>query len=257
MKHWHLAIAASALACAAFVHTTPALAEFKTQAVDYKQGEAALEGYLAYDTAGPAKRGGILVLHHRDGLDEFTKEQTRVLAHQGYVVFAADIFGKGVHPKTVEEMTQQSGIYNKDRRLMQARAQAGLDVLRKNPLVEAARVGVLGYCFGGTVAVELAETGAPLTGTVSIHGSFRDFTPGAAQKINGRMLILHGAEDPTAPLKEVNLLIDELRKTKVDWELELYAGAHHGFSRPSDEIEARANVRSVAARDKFFGEVLR
>src|ERR1700693_5702431 len=102
MKNSRLVLAVSAIACAGFAAISPAAAEFKTEAVDYKQGETALQGYLAYDTAGPAKRGGILVVHHRDGLDEFTKEQTRILAHQGYVVFAADIFGKGVLPKNVE-----------------------------------------------------------------------------------------------------------------------------------------------------------
>jgi dienelactone hydrolase len=257
MKNSSLVFAVSALACASVIQVTPAAAEFKTQMVDYKQGDTALQGYLAYESAGPAKRGGILVVHHRDGLDEFTKEQTRDLAKMGFVVFAADIFGKGVLPKNVEEAQAQSGKYNKDRPTMRARAQAGLDVLRKNSMVDTSRVATLGYCFGGTVVMELAETGAPLVGTVSVHGSFRDFTPGAAKNINGRVLILHGAEDPVAPLSEVDLVVSELRKAKVDWQLELYGGAHHGFSRPANEIEARANVRSLAARERFFGETLK
>jgi len=74
---------------------------------------------------------------------------------------------------------------------------------------------------------ELAHTGAPVVGTVSVHGSYRDFTPGAAKNIKGRVLILHGAEDPTAPLSEVDLVIKELRQTRVDWQLELYSDADH------------------------------
>lgn len=257
MKHSRLVLAAAAIASTSLTQIGPASAEIKTQAVDYKQADTALQGYLAYDTAGPAKRGGIMVVHHRDGLDEFTKEQARDLAKMGYIVFAADIFGKGVLPKNTDESAAQSAKYNKDRPTMRARAVAGLEVLRQNPMVDMARVATLGYCFGGTVAVELAETGAPLAGTVTIHGSFRDFTPGAAANIHGRVLILHGAEDPTAPLSEVDLVIAELRKTKVDWQLELYSGAHHGFSRPANEIEARANVRALVAREKFFGEVLK
>ena len=87
------------------------------------------------------------------------------------------------------------------------------------------------------------------------HGSFRDFTPGAAKNINGRVLILHGAEDPVAPLKEVDLLVNELRAAKVSWQLELYSGTEHGFSTPKNPAEERANTESVAAAARFFKEV--
>ena len=98
-----------------------------------------------------------------------------MIARLGYVVFAEDIYGKTVRPKTVPEMSELSGLYNKDRPLMRARAQAGLDVLRQNSMVDPAKIAVVGYCFGGTVAVELIETGAPLAASVAVHGSFRNF----------------------------------------------------------------------------------
>jgi dienelactone hydrolase len=152
-------------------------------------------------------------------------------------------------------MIAQTVIYNKDRALMRARAMAGFDVLRQNPMVDTAKLAVLGYCFGGTVAVEFAEAGAPIVGTVTIHGSFRDFTPGAAQNIKGRVLILHGAEDPVAPLTEVNILIKELRDAKTPWQLELYSGTEHGFSTPKNAAEERANVQSQESMKRFFKEV--
>jgi dienelactone hydrolase len=234
-----------------------AAADVKNQMVDYKQGDTALQGYLAYDDKLTGKRPAVLIVHHRDGLDDFTKGRADMAAKLGYVAFACDIFGKGILPKNVKEAQEQSGIYNKNRPLMRARATAGLEVLQKHPMVDASKIATVGYCFGGTTVIELAHTGAPVVGTVTIHGSFRDFTPGAAQNIKGRVLILHGAEDPTAPLKEVDLVVAELRKTQVDWTLELFAGAHHGFSRPANAIEARANTRSVEAMNKFLGEVLK
>ncbi len=245
-----------AAAASAGMLVKPALADVKNQMIDYKQGEAPLQGYLAYDDKKAGKRPGVLIVHHRDGLDDFTKGRADMAAKLGYVAFACDIFGKGILPKTVEEMQKLSGIYNKDRPLMRARAQAGLDVLRKHPMVDATKIATVGYCFGGTVVMELAHTGAPVVGTVTIHGSFRNFTPGAAANIKGRVLILHGAEDKTAPLSEVDLVVQELRKTKVDWELELFGGAEHAYSRPRNEAEARANARSVAAMNEFFGQVL-
>jgi dienelactone hydrolase len=230
-----------------------ARAEVKTQWIDYKQGDTPLRGYLAYDDAIKDKRPGVLLVHRRDGMSALTLKNAEMVARLGYVVFAPDIFG--VVPKKTEEEVEQSTKFNNDRPLMRARAQAGFDLLRNNPMVDTSRIAVLGYCFGGTTAVELAETGAPIVGTVTIHGSFRNFQHDAAKSIHGRMLILHGAEDPVAPLTEVNILIQDLRDAKTPWQLELYSGTKHGFSKPKNADEERANAQSQAAMARFFKEV--
>jgi dienelactone hydrolase len=244
-----------AAALVAALQTTPAAAEIKTQTVDYKQGGTALEGYLAYDDSANGKRPGVLMLHRYDGMSDFTRRQTEMIAKMGYVAFAPDIYGKTVRPKATPEFVEQSKIYNADRQLMRARAQAGFDVLRQTPMVDTARIAMLGYCFGGTVAVELAGTGVPVVGTVAIHGSFRDHAPEAHKNIKGRFLILHGAEDPIAPLDEVNKLIRDFRAAKVEWQMELYSGSEHGFSVPKNAAEQRANVLSQAATVRFFSEI--
>jgi dienelactone hydrolase len=243
------------LACVTAL-AAPARAEIKTQWVDYSQGGTALQGYLAYDDAVSGKRPGVLLLHRRDGMSELTLQNAKMYAAQGYVVLAADIFGKDVRPKTVDEEKAQSALYGKDRPLMRARALAGLETLKANPLVEPGKIAIVGYCFGGTVAIELAETGAPLLGTVTIHGSFRGFAPEAAKKVNGRVLILHGSEDPVAPLSEVVSLVDQLRAANVRWELNLYSGTQHGFSTPKNPAEQRANEESKFATKRFFKDVL-
>jgi len=230
-----------------------ARAEIKTQWIDYKQGDTPLRGYLAYDDARTGPRPGVLLVHRRDGMSALTLKNAEMVARLGYVVFAPDIFG--VVPKETKEEVEQSTKFNNDRPLMRARAQAGLDLLKANPMVDPGKIAVLGYCFGGTTAVELAETGAPIVGTVTIHGSFRNFTPGAAKNIHGRVLILHGAEDPVAPLSEVELLIKDLREAKTPWQLELYSGTAHGFSTPKNPDEERANTQSQAAMARFFKEV--
>ena len=255
MKNHRVVPAILAATLAGMLQATPAAAELRTQSVDYKQGDSALEGYLAYEDSLGGKRPGVLLLHRRDGMSELTRKNTEMLARLGYVAFAADIFGKSIRPKEVKEMQEQSAIYNKDRPLMRARAQAGFDVLRQNPMADPARLAVLGYCFGGTVAVELAETGAPALGTVTIHGSFRNFAPDAARNIKGRFLILHGAEDPVAPLEEVNALIKDFRAAKINWQMELYSGTEHGFSTPKNKAEERANTLSQAAMARFFSDI--
>jgi dienelactone hydrolase len=232
-----------------------ARAEIRTETIEYKDGDATLKGFLAYDDAIAGKRPGVLVVHEWWGINDYIKGRARQLAEMGYVAFAPDIFGKAIRPKDVKEMIEQSAIYNKDRPLMRARAQAGFDVLRQNPMVDPARLAMVGYCFGGTVAVELAEVGAPALGAVAIHGSFRDHAPEAASNIKGRFLILHGAEDPIAPLDEVNKLIKDFRAAKVDWQMELYGGAEHGFSTPKNAAEERANGLSQAAMVRFFSDI--
>ena len=138
---------------------------------------------------------------------------------------------------------------------MRARAGAGFDVLKSNPMVDTSKIAVVGYCFGGTVAVELAETGVPIVGMISVHGSFRNFSPEAAKNIKGRVLILHGAEDPVAPLPEVNALVDQLRAAKVNWQLDLYSGTTHGFTNPHGPSEERADREYKVAMARFLKEV--
>lgn len=232
-----------------------AQAEIKTQWIDYKEGDTPLRGYLAYDDSIAGRRPGVLLVHRYDGMSELTLQNAELYARQGYVVFAADIYGRDVHLKSTPEFQAQSAIFNKDRPLMRARAQAGFEVLRDTAMVEPSKIAVVGYCFGGTVAVEFAEAGAPVVGTVTIHGSFRNFTPGAAKNINGRVLILHGSEDPVAPLNEVELLVNELRAANVPWELNLYSGTQHGFSTPKNAAEERANEESKFAAARFFKQV--
>ncbi|MBI4886588.1 MAG: dienelactone hydrolase family protein [Acidobacteria bacterium] len=244
-----------AVALVAALHAGSAQAAVKTQYVEYMHGTTPLKGYLAYDDAVSGRRPAVLLVHYRGGLQGSTLEDAQMIARLGYVVFAADIFGRDIVPKTVPEMTKLTDVYNGDRQLMRTRAQAGFDALVRNPMVDASKVAIIGYCFGGTVAVELAETGVPVVGTVAVHGSFRNFTPAAARNIKGPVLILHGAEDEVAPLEEVNKLIADLRAAKVPWEMQLYSGSSHGFTAPSNPQEQRADQEYKRSIRRFFTEV--
>jgi dienelactone hydrolase len=237
------------------LHASVAHAAIRTEYVEYMHGSTPLKGYLAWDDAQSGRRPGVLLLHYRGGLQGLTLESAQMIARMGYVVFAADIFGRDIVPKTVPEMTKLTDVYNKDRQLMRARARAGFDVLAKHPMVDPAKLALIGYCFGGTVAVELAEAGVPLVGTVAVHGSFRNFTPEDARHIKGSVLILHGAEDEVAPLEEVNKLLADLRAAKVPFELQLYSGSSHGFDNPQNVQEQRADREYRRSIDRYFKEI--
>ena len=245
----------AAVVAAVILQVQSTQAAVKTQYIEYMHGNTPLKGYLAYDDAFTGKRPGVLLAHYRGGLQGETLEDAQMIAKMGYVVFAEDIFGKDIVPKTVPEMTALTNIYNNDRALMRTRARSGFDVLAKNPMVDATKIAVVGYCFGGTVAVELAETGAPTLGTIAVHGSFRNFTPADAKNIKGKILILHGAEDEVAPLDEVNKLVADLRAAKVSWELQIYSGSSHGFTNPSNPAEQRADAQYKVAMERFFKEL--
>src|SRR5579863_3433766 len=243
-------------AAAMFVQAGAAQAAIKTQWIDYKQGDSALSGYLVYDDAVQGKRAGVLMIHDRSGFSEGTLADARMIAGLGYVVFAEDMFGKGIVPKDVPEMTKLIGIYDKDRPLMRSRATAGFEVLKAQPMVDPAKLAAVGYCFGGTTGIELIETGAPIVGYISVHGAFNNFTAERAKNIKGRVLILHGSEDPVAPMEQVNALVSQLRDAKVNFELNLYSGAAHGFTHPQNPSEKRADDEYKVAMSRFFKEVL-
>lgn len=235
-----------------------AQAEIKTEWIEYSHGDMKLKGYLAYDDAITGKRPAMLVIHAREGMTENTKKNVEMFAKDGYVAFAADIFGygQGVLPKDVPEMQAQTKMYNGNRTLLKARTQAGYDVLAKHPLVDASKIAQAGYCFGGSTAVEFGSTGVPLVASLTFHGSFANHQPGWAKNLKGKMLIMHGAEDPGYPLTTVAGVIDELHAAKVDFQVEVYGGAHHGFSSPkADKADQRADVQSRATAGRYLKEV--
>jgi len=243
---------------------TSAQARLVTKTVEYRQGETVLEGYLAYDDAVKGKRPGVLVIHEWKGLGPYEKARADQLAALGYVAFAADIYGKGVRPATPELASAEAGKYRgADRSLMRARAAAGLEKLASFNEVDPDRLAVIGYCFGGTAALELARSGAKLKGAVSFHGGLDTPIPADALKIRGKVLVLHGADDPHVPPAQVASFQQEMRMAKVDWQMIYYGGAVHSFSNinsgndPSKgaAYNEKADRRSWEAMKQFFVEI--
>ena len=258
MKHWF-----SLVAVLTFSFQLHAEVVFKT--VEYNEGSTTLEGLSVHDNAMEGKRPGILVVHQWKGLGDYERKRAEMLAKLGYNVFAVDIYGKGVRLTNPKEAAAESAKYKGDRALLRARVNAGLAVLKKNELTEPTKVAAIGYCFGGTTALELARSGADIAGVVSFHGGLNTPTPADAQKIKGKVLALHGADDPNGPPAEVAAFEEEMRKAKVDWSLVSYGGAVHSFTdwnAGSDNSKGsayneKADKRSWEAMKTFFAELFR
>ncbi|MBI5181115.1 MAG: dienelactone hydrolase family protein [Nitrospirae bacterium] len=240
-------------------------AEVRTEVVEYKQGDAVLEGYLAYDDAVKGKRPSVLIVHEWMGVNPYVKKRAEQLARLGYIAFAADIYGKGVRPKNSDEAAAESKKYKTDRQLMRARVNAGLALLKNHKLADTKRTAAIGYCFGGTTVLELGRSGADVAGIVSFHGGLDSLNPNDAKNIKGKVLALHGGDDPFVPAEQVAAFQDEMRKAGVDWNMVIYGGAVHSFTNPDSgndnskgaAYNEKADKRSWEDMRQFFSEIFK
>src|SRR5690606_28192505 len=144
------------------------------------------------------------VIHDWMGVDTGLPEaEIKRLAAMGYVAFAADIYGKGVRPKDAKEAGAQAGTFKSDRPLLPRRPKAALQGVADHGAVDAKKVAAIGFCAGGTAAIELAKSGADVAGVVSFHGGLDAVVPGASKNILGKVLALHGAADPFVAAKDI------------------------------------------------------
>jgi dienelactone hydrolase len=245
--------------------TTAAHAAIKTELIDYRDGNTLLEGYLAYDDSLTGKRPGVLIVHEWWGMNDYAKRRAEQLARLGYVAFALDMYGKGKVTYSSHEASRLAGPFKINHTLGRARSAAGLEVLKKRPEVDPARIAAIGYCFGGSIVLELARGGADLKGVASFHGSLGTPHPEDAKNIKGKVLVLHGADDHFESPAEIAAFQDEMRRAGVDWQMNIYGGAVHSFTNPDAgkmgltgvAYNEKADRRSWQALQAFFDEIFK
>jgi dienelactone hydrolase len=230
----------------------------QTIAIEYHDREIELTGQLVWDDSRKDPQPGILVVHGGAGLDEHAKGRARRLAELGFVLFACDMYGKGMTGNREQIMTRLME-FKADRAKLVTRVRAGLAVLASQPQVDG-RIAAVGYCFGGMTVLELARSGAELAGVVSVHGSLDTPQAATAGIVNAKILVCHGALDPYVPMAHVNAFVEEMNAARADWQLNVYGGAMHGFTHengpyhPGVAYNAQADTRSSAAIREFLGE---
>jgi dienelactone hydrolase len=227
----------------------------QTLDIPYGYADLALKGFLAYDER-TAPRPGVLVIHDAGGLSENIKEKARRLASLGYTAFALDLFGEG---KTVTDGMSRIRALAADVARWRGLADAGRAVLAAQPQADPSRLAVIGYCFGGTTAYELARSGVDLKAIVGFHSGLSP-SSGEARNIKGKVLALLGADDPLIPPEARLAFEKEMREASVDWQMTLYGNTAHSFTnptmnRPGFAYEARADARSWEEMRRLFGEV--
>lgn len=246
------------------VMPTIAVAEVKTQTVQYQDGDQVLSGFIAYDDSLPGKRPGVLVVHEWWGLNDYVKRRTQMLAELGYVAFAADMYGDNrvtAHAADAQGWMKQ---ITENQDAWQRRALAGLEALKQSDKVDEGHLAAIGYCFGGATVMQLAYAGANLDGVVSFHGSLPVATPDQQKTIKSSILIAHGDQDSHVPPERVTAFQQALDAAEADWQMVSYGGAKHGFTNPdaggygidSLAYDPKADIRSWSLMQSFLTETL-
>jgi len=231
------------------------------QAITYKAGGQSFTGYMADGSRGrPAP--GIVVAHEGGGLTSHTKQRARMLADLGYVAFAIDLFG--MPEFELDRAKEIVRSLRADLPEFRRRVAAGLNVLTRFPNVDGARLAAIGFCFGGTAALELARSGAPLRCIVGFHAGLTGGSLEDNRAIRGKVLLCLAADDPVVTKEQRDMFEAEMREAGADWQVHLYGGVGHSFTNP--EIDAWdlpgfrydivADRRSWIAMRNLFEEVL-
>ena len=232
--------------------------------VPYSDGSQNLEGILSNPKKANANKAGVLLLPAWMGIDNNAKENATELAKMGYITFVADIYGVDKRPTSQKEAGEMSGYFKKNYTEYQKRIQLALDQLVKagaNP----DKIAVIGYCFGGTGAVEAARANLKVNGVVSFHGGLGRSATREIQAVNPKVLVLHGADDLYVLETDVKAFQDEMRTAKADWQMVYYANSVHGFTHRdagNDNSKGmayneKAAKRSWIAMSNFFNEIFK
>jgi dienelactone hydrolase len=212
------------------------------QFVEYDHAGVTLRGELAVP-AQPGPHPGLMVMHDARGIGPLVRRRCRELAASGYVAFASDMYGGGRRFANGRDAGDLFRALQENPQLLRDRVLAGFEVLKSQPQTEVARIGALGFCFGGQCALELARSGAEVRAVISFHGLLRTQLPAKPGIVRAKVLALTGMLDPYAPAADVEAFQKEMTAAGVDWHLTVYGQGWHAFTDP-DAIEM-SNVPGV------------
>lgn len=227
----------------------------RTKRIEYKDSQNTFEGFLAVDTSISEKRPVIMVCHAYGGLSQFEEDKAIELAKLGYVGFASDVYGKGKRATSPDEAQQLMGIMNANRKELLHRLQLSLSTAKSLEYADPSRIGAIGFCFGGKCVLDIARSGANLSGVVSFHGLFDapDFNKDVT--ISTPILILHGWDDPLAKPEAVLELTKELTQKGANWEMNAYGNTGHSFTNPKANMHEKGLFFSQSSSDNAWARM--
>ncbi|MFN2348616.1 MAG: dienelactone hydrolase family protein [Thioalkalivibrio sp.] len=214
-------------------------ADVRGEEVNYTDNGTTLKGYLAYDASASGPQPGVLVIHEWWGHNEHARNQARRLAELGYTALAVDMYGDGQVADHPQDAGKFAGAIRQNSELMMKRFTAAENYLRSRSQTDAEKVAAIGYCFGGSVVLEMARSGADLLGVASFHGALTTQNPAQPGEVKSRVLVLHGNEDSMVPAEQVEGFKKEMDAAGVDYHFVGYDGATHSFTNPAADEAAK------------------
>ena len=242
--------------------------EIKTEEITYGTGDVQLKGYLAYDAAKTGPRPGVLVVHEWWGHNEFARGRAEELAKLGYTALAVDMYGDGKQAAHPDDAGKFAGAVMSNFPVARQRFEDAMGILKGHESVGAdSKIAAIGYCFGGGVILNMARQGVDLAGVASFHGMLSPITPATPGSVKGKVLVLHGADDPFIKPEAIDAFKQEMKDANVDMKFVSYPGALHAFTNPAaDEngkkfniplaYDAEADKQSWAEMKTFLESVL-
>jgi len=200
--------------------------------IQYLDQSKKLQGTLYWNSAYKEKRPGIVLYPEWWGLANHPQDRAHKLAELGYVVFAADMYGKGLVTKSPNKAQRWMEKVTRDPFNWVQRASAALDQLLGSSLVDPDNIAVIGYGFGGGTALQLSYAGYDLKGVVSIYGSLPLAPDESKGSVNANILLLHGSEDSFNNTESVSAFKQQLNAIDAKWKLVTYQGVKYGFANP-------------------------
>ncbi|MDD2929622.1 MAG: dienelactone hydrolase family protein [Sideroxydans sp.] len=252
---------------ALFCLSATAIAAVEGVEVTYSANGTTLKGWLAYEGHAMGKRPAVLVVHEWWGHNAYARKRANMLAELGYVALAVDMYGDGKQAMHPDDAGKFSGEVAKNRPMAKARFEAAMKVLRDDPRVDGSKLAAIGYCFGGSVVLNMAREGEPLRGVASFHGGLATDTPAQKGKVKAKVRSFTGAEDKMIPAAQVHAFEQELKAAGVDYKTVVYPGAMHSFTNPDADAygkkfnlplayDATADKDSWQQLQRFLAEVL-
>jgi dienelactone hydrolase len=238
-------------------------AELVEKPVDWTIGKDRFTGVLVYDGANAIKRPGLVMVPNWQGINPSAIEKARRIAGDDYVVLVADVYGSKVRPKNDEEAGKVAEPLRNDRSTLRTRVEKSVAVLKAQAgdvPVDATKIGALGFCFGGTTALELVRGGSELAGVVSFHGALSTPLPAKDDAVRTPVLVLNGADDRGVSDEDIASFEQEMDATGADWQFVNFSGAVHCFAEadannpPGCVYNERAAKRAYGMMSDFFRE---
>ncbi|TXT21899.1 MAG: dienelactone hydrolase [Gallionellaceae bacterium] len=248
--------------------TTSAFAAVQGKEISYTANGTTLKGWIAWDDAAKGQRPAVLVVHEWWGHNPYARKRANMLAELGYVALAVDMYGDGKQANHPDDAGKFAGEVSKNKPLAKARFEAAMKLLRVQRNVDGGKLAAIGYCFGGSMVLNMAREGADLKGVASFHGGLGTDAPAQPGKVKAQVRVFTGADDKMIPAAQVDGFRQEMEKAGVSYKVVSYPGALHSFTNPdADEYakkfnlpiayHAEADKDSWAQLQGFLAEVLK